>query len=176
MPPIYPVGPNRSGQKDLGPGVETPLLLPLGPQPVNASGFMSQNGSASARCSSRTQLTHCIAGNRANPCYKPLRACEGTSGYVCVHTASLPLSLTRISHSLSFLWALLLPSSSSAITSQNCPRNRQTASPVPGMKSRAVVAEKKIQQAGWYILRLRCLGGRACYCFCCCYRCCLPLC
>lgn len=48
---------------------------------------------------------------------------------MCVHTASLPLSPTCISHSLSSSWALLLPLSSSALIPPNRPRNRRTPSP-----------------------------------------------
>lgn len=40
--PLYPAGPNRSGEKDLSLGVEAPLLLPLGPQLVKASQHLAQ--------------------------------------------------------------------------------------------------------------------------------------
>lgn len=96
---------------------------------------------------------------------------------VCVRASSKPTSSPHMHLPLPLFLLGSPPSpSSSAPTSPNRPRNRQTPSPVPGMKSRAVVAEKTIQQAGWYILKLRCLSCWACYGFCCCYRCCLPLC
>lgn len=107
------------------------------------------------------------------------RACSSDPVSVYVHTANLSL------HSL----ALTLPLFSQPLLPPPLPTllPRGSAAParkstllyqVPGMKSRAVVAEKMIQQAGWYISTLRrwrsaarLAAGSACHC-----RCCLPLC
>ena len=158
-------------------GVDTPLLLPLGPQLVNASRCPApKQQRLTAQCRSRTQLTrsHCRHQSKSRAASICVRVSE-RADCARVHTASPPLPLACSSHSLSPPGLSFLTFLSGSNTSKSAQEYRSPC-PVPGMKSRAVVAEKTIQQAGWYILRLRSLGCWACYCFCCCYGCCLPLC
>lgn len=77
---------------------------------------------------------------------------------ICVRASGCALHQPQAAHTPS------LPGSPPSLPFPfaGCPSASEPAQTpaVPGMKSRAAVAEKTTQQAGWHILRLRCLGGR----------------
>ena len=137
---------------------------------LKPAGTLHSNCSASQQVhiSNPAHQTHCLEGGRTpnpsckHPCVQERRAKR------CVHGE--PTSPhTRSSH-----YSLSPPGSPSPSPSaRNRPGGAESPCWVPGMKSRAVVTEKTIQQAGWCILRLWCPRGWA-GCRCC--RCRLPLC
>lgn len=135
-------------------------LMPAGTFPRNGSA--SQHG---ADLESSSPDAPWKGGQTPNPCCEPPR----------VRAHSKPTSpLTGISHSpfpgLPSFPPVLLQALRAAPGAENPAR-------VPGMKSRATVTEKTAHQAGWCILRLRCLVGWArSRCCCCCRRGRLPLC
>ena len=158
-------------------GVEAPLLRPLGHNWLKPAGTGRQETAVPhSGCSSRTQLTRPAAAGaaagRANPramLQAPVCAREGELSGAC-SGASPP----RPAHAAHTPWSpppqtpLPLPL---RLLLGAAPWSRRPCR-VPGMKSRAVVTEKTIQQAGWCILRLRGPRGWAGCCRC---RCRLPL-
>lgn len=117
---------------------------------------------STGQISNPAHLPHAGSREQTRSCEHP-RACEWAGGRASTPQAHLPRThLTPSPPPGLSSFPFLLCSNCSSRS-----RNREPPCWVPGMKSRAAVAEKTTQQAGWYIVGLRCLG--------CCYRGCLPL-